>query len=197
VQDFTASELLACAARRWSPQIGDPDLAGWVVTLAYLGAALLAFLVWRRAAVGRRERLFWLVILGLMLFLGLNKQLDLQSALTATGRCIAKFQGWYAERRAFQRHFIEAVFAGALAVMLLGLWIMRRHLRRNIAAMIGLAILAVFIADRAGGFTHLDAMVGQKALSPTGNFLFEISGLLLIMLNAAVLLARARPGHSP
>lgn len=195
MQGFTASELWACAARRWSPQIGDPDLAGWLVTLAYLGAALLAFLVWRRANVGRRERLFWLMILGLILFLGLNKQLDLQSALTATGRCIAKFQGWYAERRAFQRHFIEALFAGALAVMALGLWMMRRHMRRNSPAMIGLAILAAYVAERAGGFTHLDALVSQKALSATGNFLFEISGLLLIMLNAALLLARGRPGQ--
>lgn len=188
MQSYSWAELSACVSGRWSPRIGDPNLTGWLTVGSYFVTAMLAFAVWRRAAGSRPERLFWLFIFAMMLFLGVNKQLDLQSALTATGRCIAQFQGWYAERRAFQRHFIEVLLTCALAVLLLGPWLMRRHLRRNGLALVGLAIVAAFVAVRAVGFHHFDALIDQKLMTVTVNFLFENSGLLLIALNAGWLL---------
>ncbi|MDB5657901.1 MAG: isopropylmalate isomerase large subunit [Cypionkella sp.] len=58
-----------------------------------------------------------------MLILAVNKQLDLQSALAATGRCIAQFQGWYRARRDVQHHVIEVLLVAIVA----GLRLVRRN----------------------------------------------------------------------
>jgi len=61
----------------------------------------------------------WALLALLMAFLAINKELDLQSAFTVAGRCLAKAQGWYEERRDFQRHFIFALIAGISKAMML------------------------------------------------------------------------------
>lgn len=192
-QDLDPATLWDCALDRWSPQIGDPTAAGWITVAAYAACAMLAFGVLRRP-LKRPERLFWLVILLAMLALGINKQLDLQSFLTATGRCIARHQGWYAERRGFQAHFIETLLAVIVVLLGLGLWIMRRHLRRNGLALMGLAVVAGFVAVRAIGFHHFDALINSRTmLNLRFNFVLENAGLVLIAVNALALLRR--PGR--
>jgi len=44
------------------------------------------------------------------LALGINKQLDLQTALTEAGRVLARYQGWY-EQRQFVQLVVIALFA--------------------------------------------------------------------------------------
>lgn len=192
--------VLRCAAARWTPQIGDPTLAGWGTVAAYLACMALAIAVWRRTPL-RAERWFW-GLLGLtMAALAVNKQLDLQSALTATGRCLAQLQGWYTERRSFQRQVILALLAGVAAGLGLGLWLMRRHLRRNGLALCGLAVVAGYVAVRAVGFHHMETLINTRALQGVRfNVIFETAGLGLIGLNAGALLAvplRGRKGYPP
>ncbi len=57
----------------------------------------------------------------------MNKQLDLQSMLTAAGRCLSQLQGWYDERRVFQRDFIIGLLITAGLFLALVLWLMRRY----------------------------------------------------------------------
>ena len=85
--------MIDCVLARWQPVIGDPTWQGWATVLVYLATMGLAL-----AAVGRigpgdgrhtRERIFWLVTALGMAALAVNKQLDLQSALTAAGHCLA------------------------------------------------------------------------------------------------------------
>ena len=81
------TELLDCIPTYWQPGIGDPSLAGWLTVLLYVLVGLLAFRVAGRVAfpvaTRGRERSFWIIVGCLMLCLAVNKQLDLQSALTA------------------------------------------------------------------------------------------------------------------
>jgi hypothetical protein len=85
---------------QWRPGIGDPTPLGWATVVAYLAASWACC---RAAAAERRSahrgrnstRPFWSSLGLLLLLLGLNKQLDLQSALTAFGRRLAREQGWY------------------------------------------------------------------------------------------------------
>lgn len=81
---MTLNELTACVAERWSPVIGDPQITGWVTVAAYVVAALMSAAVWLRLK-GRRGRVFWAMVALLLAALAVNKQLDLQSALTAAG----------------------------------------------------------------------------------------------------------------
>ena len=105
---------MSCVLGGWAPRIGDPTLMGWATVAAYFAAAILATLAARRAT--GRQRAFWIGLAVILLALTVNKQLDLQSALTEAGRCISKAQGWYEARRSVQVIFIEAVLvASALA----------------------------------------------------------------------------------
>ena len=105
--------VLECAFHGWSPGIGDPTVMGWVAVAAYLSAAAFAGVAGTRAAFPissrRRERLFWLSLFLVLSFLAINKQLDLQSFLTALGRCLSRTQGWYDNRRDVQQDFVLAL----------------------------------------------------------------------------------------
>lgn len=189
-KNFDTSLVWSCAHQRWSPRIGDPTLAGWATVGSYALCALLALLVLRHQRMGA-EKAFWCVALIAMVLLGINKQLDLQSFMTAIGRCVAQQQGWYGERRAFQAEFIKGLLAAITALLLLGLWLMRRHLRRNGLALLGLTIVAGFVAIRAIGFHHFDAFInGRTLLDLRFNFVLENAGLLLVAMNALLLLRR-------
>ena len=89
----------------WAPGIGDPTPAGWLATLAYFATAFSCRTAARRILPAhrktpslRREWRLWSALSGLLALLGLNKQLDLQSALTEVGRIAARSGGWYDER---------------------------------------------------------------------------------------------------
>lgn len=183
-------QLADCIRDAWSPQIGDPTLVGWVTVASYVVCLVLAILVTRRVTA-TAERRFWTVLSVILLALAINKQLDLQSALTAAGRCISVAQGWYEDRHSVQRSVILALLAFAGLGLATGLYLMRRHLRRNLLALVGLGLVAGFVAVRAVGFHHIDSLIKDRFLDLRLNALFENSGLLLIALNALLLLRSA------
>lgn len=93
------SLTMLCVLLSWSPKIGDPHLVGWFTVLAYALTALAASILVVRAdryfgsSTIKAQRTFWLGIAILYAFLAVNKELDLQSFITATGRCIAQLDG--------------------------------------------------------------------------------------------------------
>jgi hypothetical protein len=188
------ADLQSCALTRWSPGIGDPTAMGWVTVTVYLAAAAVAFVVAMRApfpAASRgRERLFWALLAAVLVALAVNKQLDLQSYLTALGRCADQHQGWYDRRRFVQ----ESVILGLLLVMALlavGLWrLMRGTLARNGAALAGLVLVLGFVAIRAVGFHHVDTLIKLDVMHLRLNWLLELTGPVLIGLAGLWLLLR-------
>jgi len=98
----------------WSPQISDPTIWGWLTVVNYFGAFSCA--AWA-VRIDRRRANFWIFVSLIMLALGINKQLDLQALLTVVGREIALQDGWYQDRRVFQKWFIELVTAASLAMV--------------------------------------------------------------------------------
>lgn len=182
-ENLNWGEVMTCTGFRWQPGIGDPTLGGWLTVVSYAVCAGLAARAVTRAQKGR-ERGLWVLIAVAMLALAANKQLDLQSALTAMGRCISQLQGWYHERREVQRLTIEAGLGVAALMLALGLYLMRQQVRRNALAMIGLGVVAGFVAVRAVSFHHFDMFLKDSFLNIRHNFLLENSGLVLIALNA-------------
>src|SRR4051812_44846770 len=97
----------------WSPGIGDPSVMGWVTVAVYFFTAYRCF----RLAPGRDTKLVpyeshvWWSFVVIVVALGINKQLDLQTALTEIGRILAREEGWYGERRIVQAAFLGSVAA--------------------------------------------------------------------------------------
>lgn len=185
---MTLSDLADCVFMTWSPQIGDPTAMGWATVALYLATGGLAALVARRQY--GRQRIFWLGLAVLLFALTINKQLDLQSALTAAGRCMAKAQGWYAERQSFQIKFIFTMIGASLLAAVLLIWAMRRDLADISFALIGLVFLLAFIAVRAAGFHHFDRFIGYEFASVRMNWVIELGGIAMIATNGLYLLLR-------
>jgi hypothetical protein len=190
VDVLTIQELADCIGARWSPQIGDDSVMGWLTVVAYLVTAALALRVTLGAAAVRREQLFWGLITAAMLFLAVNKQLDLQSAFTAAGRCVAMAQGWYDDRRAVQLRFVEAMIGVSVLLLVAGSWLLWRILWTNLLALAGLAFVIGFVLVRAIGFHHVDRMIGSTIHDVRINWILEWTGLVLISINALALMAR-------
>ena len=181
----------ACIARDWVPRIGDPEITGWLTVVSYLICFALACLVVARRP-SRAAYGLWLGLAVLMLALAVNKQLDLQTALTATGRCLAWAQGWYDDRRPVQLAFILALLLGVGAALVTTLIALRHKRRGNGLALLGMGVLGAFVMVRAVGFHHVDMLINRDFANIKFNFLFENAGLVLVAVNALMLLRRTR-----
>lgn len=176
------SELPACIDQRWSPAIGDPTFMGWTTFVCYFIASFASFVAGR---VRRQDKRIWIMLTVFLLLLGVNKQLDLQSALTATGRCVAQFQGWYGQRRTVQFAFVLALLCVSTLVMALAFYRLRQSLRRAGLALLGFGFLVTFVAVRAVGFQHFDQFIGGDInLGLRTKWLMELTGIGLILINA-------------
>ncbi len=173
---------------KWSPQIGDPTVFGWLTVLAYLFAAGLALRAARRSRAIEGEatgpRSTWLLLAIGFVLLGINKQLDLQSALTETGRVLARRDGWYEHRRTVQLAFIAAVLAVGATVVGLVVWWSRTALRRMWVALLGTALVVTFVLVRAASFHRVDAFLGERVLGLRWNWLLELGGISITALGA-------------
>lgn len=190
---LSALLLAAAADGRWRPGIGDPSLLGWATVASYAVAAWLCREAARRAgrtahtvarlapvhaADQRALAAFWTGACALLVLLGVNKQLDLQSLLTQVGRDLAIAQGWYETRHRVQVAFVAGL-AGLGALAGAGVaWRLRRVLGRVAGPLLGLAAIAVFVVVRAASFHHVDLRLhgGPLPLNPV----FELGGIVLV-----------------
>jgi hypothetical protein len=179
---------------------GDPTIAGWTIVVFYLAAAVACAWALRVAWMGsrmaadypgdRRARdrsaaykasfLFWALLIALFLFLGLNKQIDLQSWLADVGRDLAKAQGWYE-----QRGRVQTIFVGAVAVV--GLWTLaflldrtRDLLPRHALAFVGLVLLVCFVILRTSSFHDVDRVFGWDLGGMRLSWMLELAGIICV-----------------
>lgn len=177
---------------RWEPGIGDPTVFGWVTVLAYGVAMLLCYGCYRKAVPGPARR-FWLLMAFIMLALGVNKQLDLQTWLTQVGRDVALEHGWYARRRLVQVVFIVWLVLVALMVRTKLLQLVQGLDRHARGAAMGLLLLGVFVLVRAASFHHVDVLLGLSLEGLPVNAVLELGGIGMIAW-AAFACWRSRPG---
>jgi hypothetical protein len=118
------------------------------------------------------------------LLLGVNKQLDLQSALTALGRYVAREQGWYDRRQELQIVFIIVVAALGCAALAWLAWLVRRASRGRLLAIIGLIVVLTFVLIRAFSFHHVDRFLGVTFAGLKANWILELGGIGCVGLGA-------------
>jgi hypothetical protein len=180
----------------WRPGTGDPTIIGWFTVAVYLLASAISFYAAKRAQLsGARWRIdshFWLMIGLLLLVLGINKQLDLQSLLTEIARTAAKSGGWYEQRREYQRLFIASL-AGTTTAVAAILMVWSRNLwRSQQVAILGTCFLLAFIVIRAASFHDVDLFLSQSLLGARWNSIFELMGIGIIGLSALSYVSTAR-----
>ena len=180
--------------------MGDPTVVGWAICCAYLVSAWLCYRAAVRCACGGRVnplnrrpglgapptrlKRVWLGLAGLLVLLGINKQLDLQLWLSLAGRWLARTQGWYEYRFYVQLAFfvvlvISVIAAGALLVRQ-----GRSSLREVRLALVGAALLAIFVLVRGISFDLLDLRVDLAGVKV--HEVLEAAGIALVAWSAAI-----------
>ena len=163
----------------WRPGIGDPTIGGWVTVLLYF---LTVISCWKTA---RNSNLsdwkVWYAISVLLFALGINKQLDLQSALTEVGRVLAYQEGWYANRQTVQLYFIAAVaFVCGWGVIALIVGARRAPLPTWLA-LLGATFLIAFVLIRAASFHRIDRLITSSIFGFRWNWILEMGGIILVL----------------
>jgi hypothetical protein len=159
-------------------------LVGWLTVVTYVVAAVLCFRQSLREKDGSSRRLFWGILTGMMVLLGINKQLDLQTWLTITGRNLAHSEGWYERRRTFQFWFILAVACGGF----FGFATLRRLVQEHGSdlrlPLLGIFLVTSFVVIRAASFHHIDEFLHTRVAEFKMNWLLELGGIGIIIVGA-------------
>ena len=174
--------------------VARADLADWVTVVTYLIAALLSAGAAGQAAVRcqARERRFWRITTVLLVLLGINELLDMQTLLTSVGRAHAIANNWYDQRRKVQFALVIILGVAAAFAGLVMLRVTRRSHATVRLALAGLIFIGLFVLLRAASFHHLDEVFGRGAPEFNWGSLQEIAGILMVA-GAAVFYARERP----
>lgn len=169
----------------WSPGIGDPTVGGWLAVASYLLGAALCLAARQRllrghglALPGEAWSYGFLAIT--LVCLSLNKQLDLQSALTEIGRILSYQQGWYDNRHQVQLAFMTLLGLLGVAILLTVMvrtWRWPCPTRLAWAAWLG---LGVFVLLRAASFHQMDRFIGMRLGGITWNHWLELGSLWVL-----------------
>jgi hypothetical protein len=168
------------------PLVGDPTLVGWTTFALYLVAAFFSF----QAATASRSRAalaagrVWNWIAIVLLVLGLNKQLDLQSWIIHSAGRIAQKEQLYQYRRALHAVF----FAGLVVVIGAAVFRWSEKLKQFARALpkaaTGCALVGAYILIRAASIDQVDQMLGFDLERVPSLWLLEVGGLALIIVEA-------------
>jgi hypothetical protein len=169
----------------WTPTIGDPTFVGWLTVVLYFvtawRSAVLVRSMYRDSAVSPREFFAWAIITVLFILLGINKQLDLQSALTELGRVLFYRSDRIGYKQTLQFWFIifVAVAAAIVAAVIVAL-IWKTHVGTWIGC-IGTVIILGFVFIRAASFHHVDVFIHSRIFALKWNWILEIGGILIVL----------------
>ena len=188
--DRTEVIVFATTQVGWRPGFGDNDLVGWMITLAYFLAALLCTAAFRDEArsyrlVGRLQRpAFWLVLTALLVLLGFNKQLDLQTFVMSTGDELVTSARLEAHGRLLKLVSLLTLALTGAAIVLAMLLYIGRHWRLYLLAFVGLMYLGVFIVLRAADSLPVLNEINRRYYESI-HLLLELCGVLMIGASAA------------
>jgi hypothetical protein len=123
---------------------------------------------------------FWFALCGVLVFLGVNKQLDLQSCFTQVGRDMAKSEGWYEKRRMVQGVFVVVMAVLGMLIIATSYWYVHAAWRRYRIAFFGIIYLVTFVVIRAASFHHIDVFLKSGVGGLYFNHILELGGILFI-----------------
>jgi hypothetical protein len=181
---------------RWHIGIGDPTVVGWVTVVAYAVAAWFAWQARNRCLrvaqkpgkdpiVARnliRMSWLWFTYTVILVFFGINKQLDLQTWFTEIARDWSKQQGWYNDRRRYQALFIGLIGVAGTVGLVVGIRLYKPVLRHVWMALLGMALLGTFVIIRAASFHYVDILLNAAPVSL--NATLELGSLVVLIVAA-------------
>ncbi|MEQ8850300.1 MAG: hypothetical protein RIB32_00795 [Phycisphaerales bacterium] len=204
-EDLTT--LGATVGTGWQPRFRDESLVEWLIVMCYFATAILCVRARRVVRFGLDRSFefrgydrrgadrsgayvacarFWGLLFALFIFLGINKRLDLQSALTHLARDLSRDMGWYDERRLIQFALVAIIAGCGIAGFGVLLWLARRIMPRLVLAFFGTVLLAVFLLSKASSYHHLDAVLHFEIMGVRVYQPLELAGIVCVALCAVL-----------
>ncbi len=167
----------------WTPKLGDNDLLGWVTVLGYLITFVLSLFCAIKVNKTREKnsRWFWWLITFIILFLGINKQLDIQTLLLQTGKSATWILGFYEQRRIFQKGFMLGIGMTMLTIFILTGKTLGSDWKKCKLSLLGLLFLVSFVILRGATFNRV---FFSGYLFPHYQWILELMGIILIAISA-------------
>ena len=134
--------------------------------------------------LGKGERKIWWILVFGLTFLGINKQLDLQTALTEFGRILSEQQGWYEKRRQVQLFFTFGIAAITIFSAIALLFLARKTSFATQLTLAGAIWLLSFIFIRVAGFHHVELHLHGVFIGMKLKWVYEIIGICMIFVGA-------------
>lgn len=169
-----------------SINFGDHTFFGWMTVLMYFIACCRTGYQAKVTKANKESGFFWLGLTVLLLVLGLNKQLDLQTYLTDWLRDAAKAHGWYEQRRGYQLLFIM-IMGLAIPILLISLrMFLYRSWQNYKITWFGIVLLLIFVLVRAASFHHVDMVFYQAIGSLRYYQALEILAIMVIIVGSFI-----------
>lgn len=135
----------------WRSKLGDRTLVGWGITAWYAVAGVFCL-----ACTGRFDSRrvlpinqifawFWWFMAGVLIFMAVNKQLDIQLLLADIGRAFTKNQGWYMQRAPVQIRVLALGACICLAIVMEMAHKLNGGPKSTRFALCGVLVLAVMV----------------------------------------------------
>jgi len=173
----------------WRPHLGDNDWLGWITVIGYLIAFILNLIVAIKVnqTPEKNTRWFWYLTCFILLFLGINKQLDVQTLLIETGKKTAWVLGFYEQRRIFQKGFMLGIGVTMFTVLILTGKTLKTDWQKSKLTLLGLLFLIGFVLLRGATFNRI---FYSGYLFPHYQWILEIIGIILIIVSSFINLNR-------
>lgn len=169
-------------------------MSDWVTVAGYSIAVVLSAFASRKAEQRRqdRERSLWRITAIVMMALAINEPLDLQSLVTIAGRANAHENGWYADRRIVQHGFV-IVCGGTVALAGSAVLFSARRTHPAVRlALVGVALIGLFVLLRAASIHHLDDSLARTTTWFRWASLDEIAGFTIVAVSATLYILKPR-----
>jgi hypothetical protein len=151
---------------QWHFGFHDPSALGLLTTAGFLAVAWMSG---RRALEAARDSRTpavevnsWWIISAFTLFLGLNKQLNLQTLFIDLGRNLSVSHGWFESRRSVQFAFVFASGILGLIAIFFALLRYRTYWRGHRCVSGGLALVAFYCLLRIAEINHVAITTGDE-----------------------------------
>ena len=173
------------AQHEWSIGIGDPTFLGWFICISYFVAC---WICGNKALQAKRINDNYPFLLGIaifLLFLGINKQLDLQTLFIQTIRYLSIQHGWYEQRKLVQIAFVVLTsFSALVSLISLRIFFADSWCRYKVV-WFGIILLCTFILLRMALFDGVNVFLHQgDIVTITIGTILELGGIVIIILGA-------------
>jgi hypothetical protein len=184
---------LSVLLHEWVFRLGDGTFWGWLITALYgitIAGSLYYIHSMRRSTTP--EKTIRICITVVLVLLGVNKQLDLQTLIIVTGRMIAAGHGWMVYRRTIQEFFAIGILLCVGVAGLVVILRLRRCLLHVWLECTGITILLGFAIIRTASINHIGWVTVLEDTRLQHIHAFELAGLLCIMAALYINIAKQR-----